>query len=103
MRFNVATNNKPILMENTNNGINALLDISRGGIAIRTDNSLKVGDVVPVHITYGDININADVQIVSQADNRAGAQFVNLDEATANQLLYLSLILDDSSELTLDY
>ena len=101
MRFNVFDNNQPIMMENSNNGINALLDISRGGIAVKTDN-LQVGDVVPVHIVYGDIDIKADVKIVSKQNDRAGAQFVNLDKATANQLLYLSLLLEETPNISFD-
>jgi hypothetical protein len=89
------------MMENSNNGINALLDISRGGIAVKTDN-LQVGDVVPVHIVYGDIDIQADVKIVSKQNDRAGAQFINLDKATANQLLYLSLLLEETPNISFD-
>ena len=89
------------MMENLNNGIDSLLDISRGGIAITTQDSVKVGDVVPVHITYGDLDIHADVEIITKADQRAGAKFVNLDKATANKLLYLNLLLEDQYSITL--
>lgn len=67
-----------------------------GGIAVSQDNSLQVGDVVPVHITYGDLDIEADVKIVTAGNNKAGGQFVNLDQATANKLLYLNLLLEDA-------
>jgi hypothetical protein len=100
MRFNVYDNNQPIMMESSANGINALLDISRGGIAVKANDNLQVGDVVPVHIVYGDIDIQADVKIVSKQNDRAGAQFVNLDKATANQLLYLSLLLEETPNIS---
>ena len=96
MRFNVNDTDKPVTMERNNNGIEHLIDVSRGGIAVRHDNSLNVGDVIPVHLTYGDLDIKADVKVVTATTNRAGAQFVNLDPATANKLLYLNIMLEDS-------
>jgi hypothetical protein len=59
-----------------------------------------VGDVIPVHIAYGGLDIKADVKVVSATTNRAGAQFINLDQATANQILYLNMILDDVNNLS---
>ena len=56
---------------------------------------LKVGDVVPVHLQYGDLTINANVKIVSASDVKAGGKFIDLDQATANKLLYLSLLEKD--------
>ena len=100
MRFNVADSARPVMLENTNNGIDGLIDISRGGIAVKHDNSLQVGDVIPVHLTYGDLDINADVKVVTSSTNRAGAMFVNLDQATANKLLYLNILLEDASNIT---
>ena len=95
MRFNVDSNPCPVAMERTNNGIDELIDVSRGGIAVTHSNKLKVGDVVPVHLTYADLDIKADVKVVSASTTRAGAEFVNLDKATANKLLYLSLLLEE--------
>ena len=96
MRFNVSDSTQPVLLETSNSGINSILDISRGGIAVGQDNTLQVGDVVPVHLTYGDLDIDAEVKIVATTDSKAGAQFVNLDPATANKLLYLNLLLEDA-------
>ncbi len=100
MRFNVRTSVSPVAMERTNNGIDQLLDVSRGGIAVTHDNKLKVGDVIPVHLTYGDVDIKADVKVVTATTTRAGAEFVNLDKATANQLLYLNLLLNKVNKIT---
>ena len=100
MRFNVADSNLPVALERSNNGIDGLIDISRGGIAVRHDNNLQVGDVIPVHLTYGDLDISADVKVVSATTTRAGAMFVNLDQATANKLLYLNILLEDSSNIS---
>jgi hypothetical protein len=97
-RYSVADNRNPIAMEQTN-GIEGLLDVSRGGISVKHNNTIKVGDVLPVHISYGGLDIKADVKVVSASSNRAGAQFVNLDPQTANQILYLNMVLDDVNSL----
>ena len=99
MRFNIDSNNIPVQFE-TNGKISSLVDISRGGIAVTHNNSLKVGDVIPVHITYGDVDIHTDVKIVTASDVRAGAEFVNLDSAAANRILYLNLLLEEQQMLS---
>ena len=96
MRFQVAGNRNPVELQQ-NDQIESLLDISRGGIAVRHHNQLKVGDVIPVQISYGDLDINADVKIVTATDVRAGAEFVNLDRATANKLLYMNILLQEAN------
>ena len=93
MRFNISTNEIPVAFEQKA-GASSLIDISRGGIAIAHEGNLKVGDVIPVHIVYGDLDINADAKIVSTTATRAGAEFVNIDKSLANQLLYLNILLE---------
>ena len=97
MRFNVADSDVPLVLEQ-NDSITSVIDISRGGMSVTHDDTLNVGDVVPVHITYGDVEIDADVKIVSASKTKAGAQFVNLDDATANKLLYMSLLLEQKQD-----
>ena len=63
-------------------------------------NDLKVGDIIPVHMNYGGLDIKANAKVVSATTHRAGAQFVNLDTATANQLLYLNMILEDINKIS---
>ena len=99
MRYSVSDNINPISLE-TGHGVEQLIDISRGGISIKHGKDIKVGDVVPVHIGYGNLDINADVEIVSTTGSRAGAKFVNLDSATANQILFLNMILDDVNKFS---
>ena len=95
IRFDSRYTENPVQLLGDSSGlVNDVLDISRGGCSLAHDNSLKVGDVVPVHIQYGDIDIQTDVKIVTATDKRAGAEFVNIDSATANRLLFLSLLLD---------
>ena len=98
MRFNIKESNLPVAMEKTNNGVDSLIDVSRGGVALNHSGNLKVGDVVPVHLVYGDLDIKADVKIVTATTSRAGAKFINLNPSTANQLLYLSVLLDERTQ-----
>ncbi len=95
IRFNA--NNEPITME-PNSNLTSILDISRGGMAVAHNKNLKVGDVIPVTFSFGDMNVNADVKVISASDRRAGTQFVNLSEATANQLLYMSLVMEGNNK-----
>ncbi len=91
----VSNTKAPVALER-NNKIDGLIDVSRGGIAVKHNSTLNIGDVIPVHIQYGDLNIKADVKVVTASSTRAGAMFVNLDETTANKLLYMNLLLEDS-------
>lgn len=96
IRFQVEGNRNPVEFQ-SNEKISSLIDISRGGVAVNHNNNLKVGDIVPVKITYGNLNIDTDVKVVTASTKRAGAEFVNLDKATANKLLYLNLLLEDQN------
>ena len=95
MRFDVGGNSIPLTLA-PNDQVESVIDISRGGVAVTHNETLNVGDVVPVQITYGDIVIDTDIKIVSATKHRAGAEFVNLDEATANNILYMNILIEDS-------
>ncbi len=94
IRFDAEQNQNLITFESTEDVV-AISDISRGGVSLKHNKKLKVGDIVPVHLTYGDLEINANVKIVSASDVKAGGKFIDLDQATANKLLYLSLLEKD--------
>ena len=100
MRYQVSNNRNPIALEQQK-GVDSLLDVSRGGVSVTHNNQLKVGDIIPVHMSYGGLDIKADAKVVSATTSRAGAQFVNLDKATANQLLYLNMVLDEVNKVSL--
>ncbi len=94
IRFSVNNTDKAVkLLDNNGGKIDSIIDISRGGIAVTHHNSLKVGEIIPVKLQYSRLKINANVQVVTATDNRAGTQFVNLSEYNANRLLFLSLLL----------
>ena len=94
MRFSAENNQNVITFESTEDVV-SISDISRGGVSLKHKKSLKVGDIVPIHLTYGDVEVNAHVKIVSATDVKAGGQFIDLDKATANKILYLSMLVKD--------
>ena len=96
MRFNTADSATPINIAD-NSQIEGILDISRGGMAISHHNGVKVGDVIPVKLTYGNMDINTTVKVVSATDRRAGTEFINLDQATQNKILYMNLMLEEQT------
>ena len=100
VRYTVSSNKNPISLER-NDSVDTLLDVSRGGVAVRHDHNLKVGDIIPIHMKYGSLDIKANAKVVSATNSRAGAEFVNLDQATANQLLYLNMVLDEVNKISL--
>ena len=95
IRFDLVSEADMVEFE-SDSGADAILNISRGGVQLSHHKSLKVGDIVPVKVKYGDLEINANVKIVSASDVKAGGEFIDLDEATANKLLYLNLMLDET-------
>ena len=92
----------PVQRINNNNAMaNNVVEItyiSRGGITIAHNNTLKTGDVFPIHIKYGDIDINSTVKVTNASDYIAEAEFTNIAQSTANKLLYLSLIIEGGGE-----
>ncbi len=95
MRFDLNSEADMVEFE-SDSGADAILNISRGGVQLSHNKKLKVGDIIPVKVKYGDLEINANVKIVSASDVKAGGEFIDLDQATANKLLYLNLMLDET-------
>ena len=97
IRFNTANINHPVLLKTETN--NQLIDISRGGIAIKPNNTLKQGEIFPVKITYKDIIIDTQAKVVSTNNDRIGAEFITQNEDITNQLLYLSVLLESDNNM----
>jgi hypothetical protein len=91
MRFDIAGNPNNVSFQSSRD-VKGILDISRSGVSLSHDGNLNVGDVVPIELTYGDVNIKTNVKIVSKTNTRAGGQFVDLDDVTAKKILYLSML-----------
>lgn len=93
-RYEIKNLKKPVVCEKTNNNILGLINISRGGVSLKTNGAVQMGDILPINIVYEDISIPVNVKIIYVSENIAGAEFVNLNTAGSNQLLYLSIRLD---------
>lgn len=99
IRFNINTMKTPVSMILLNNENSKLIDISRGGVAISNNNKLQTGDIIPIKLNYKDIEINTAIKIIYTTENKAGAEFTNLDTPTQNQLLYLSIVLEADNNM----
>lgn len=93
-RFENSKLKKPVVLEKINPNVLGLINVSRGGLAVKTNNSLKVGDIIAVHLLYNDISILTEAKIVFTTDGIAGAEFIEICDETFNQLLYLSVKLE---------
>ena len=81
------------------NRILAIHDISKGGLLVTHDGSLKLKEQFNINLAHNDVDVNVDVKVVRIEGNKAGLQFVNLDQAKANKILYLNLSVEVSNEV----
>lgn len=80
------------------NRIVSLENISRGGLLVVHDGTMKEKEKFFVDITYGDINVITEVEVTRlAAGNKAGLKFINLDKATANKILYMNMALEENA------
>ena len=84
-------------------GVENVLDISKTGLAVKTDGNLKLNDTVKISFEYKGIEIEAQAQVmrVDENTNIAGLRFVNVDNLTENKILYLSM-LREAEKRTID-
>lgn len=94
IRYGIKDLKKPVVIDKTGTDIQSLINISRGGVAIKTKTPTSIGQIIPIKLVYEDIAINTEAQIVFTDGDIAGAKFVNINKQTENNLLYLSIRLD---------
>ena len=94
IRYDIKDLKKPVVIDKTGTDIQSLINISRGGVAIKTKTPTSIGQIIPIKLVYEDIAIDTVAQVVFTQGNIAGAQFINSDKQTENNLLYLSIRLD---------
>lgn len=94
IRYEIKDLKKPVVIDKTGTDIQSLINISRGGVAIKTKTPTSIGQIIPIKLVYEDIAIDTVAQVVFTQGNIAGAQFINRDKQTENNLLYLSIRLD---------
>ena len=92
MRFNTA-NTADSLNISSNSSVKGIKDISKTGMLLEHDGSLKVGDKFFVNLEGNDLSIKVEVQVVRLKDDSklAGVKFINMDKATANKILFLNM------------
>lgn len=79
---------------NEQSGIVSVLDISKGGLLVMHDGSLKINEKFVIELSYNDISTRVETEVVRLgADNMAGLKFINMDKATANKILYMNMSL----------
>ncbi len=98
IRYNTIRLPKPVILKTTRS-TEELIDISRGGVALKHNNTLFVGDIIPVQITYKDTKINTNIRIVFVNQTRAGAEFVEEDKTIENQLMYLNIQIEADNHM----
>ena len=77
----------------------AINDISRGGLLVTHDGSLKVGEEFVLSLNCHGIDASPEVKVVRVNGNRAGLKFINLDVATANKILYMNMYSADAQKV----
>ena len=95
-------NGDSLSLNSASNHIQSIVDISKTGLAVKTDGSLKINDEVKVNFAYKGIEVEATAKVmrVNQSNNIAGLRFTDLDSLTANKILYLSMLNDIQKEQT---
>lgn len=92
LRFTNEQNAEHPIADN-DSAILGIKDISTTGVQVKQDGSLKVGDKRTIIVPVGDETVSLQIQIVrtSKDGQYAGAKFMNMDQATANKLLYFKM------------
>ena len=89
IRFSLAKDDEEVKVANKR--IISILDISKGGLAVEHDGTLKKGEEFMINLSYHNITATPEVRVVRVSGNKAGLQFINMDNATANKILYINL------------
>ena len=89
IRFSLAKDDEEVKVANKR--IISILDISKGGLAVEHDGTLQKGEEFMINLSYHNITATPEVQVVRVSGNKAGLQFINMDNATANKILYINL------------
>ncbi len=76
----------------------AIENISRGGLAVVHDGSLRKGERFVIDIDYHNIKASPEVEVVRVVNDRAGLKFINLDKATANKILYMNMFMAENED-----
>ena len=81
-----------------NKRIISIENISRGGLAVVHDGSLKKGERFVIDLDYHNIKASPEVEVVRVSNDRAGLKFINMDNATANKILYMNMFTAEAED-----
>ena len=84
IRFSLAKDDEEVKVANKR--IISILDISKGGLAVEHDGTLQKGEEFMINLSYHNITATPEVRVVRVSGNKAGLQFINMDNATANKI-----------------
>ena len=95
LRYNV--NNSEYILMNSNSESGAkvkdVLNISKQGMLVETDELAKVGENIKVTMDYKGLPFTVEGKVVraDATNNTAGVEFTNVDRMTSSLILYLGL------------
>ena len=99
IRFSLGKDDEEVKVANKR--IISILDISKGGLAVEHDGTLQKGEEFMINLSYHNITATPEVQVVRVSGNKAGLKFINMDNATANKILYINLFaVQDNTDQT---
>ena len=82
------------------NKVLAVHNISRGGLFVTHDGTLKLNDKFSINLKYYDIDVDVEVKVVRLHSNKAALEFINMDDATANnKILYLNMSAEAEEDI----
>lgn len=87
-------NGDSLALSQASDHIEEIIDISKTGLAVKTDGGLKLSEDVKVSFEYKGIDITATAKVMRINDHNktAGLKFTDVDALTANKILYVSML-----------
>lgn len=99
IRWSITDNEHQVLGSSTTESgavITDILDISKGGMLVATNNPLKKGELLNVNFMYKGIPFDVQGEVVRVEDNnKAGVKFVDMDRFTSNIILYMAMMTEN--------
>lgn len=98
IRFKVADCKVPVKITMNNNPISNIIDISNGGIGLRS-NVLKVNDEIPIKISYKGTVASTTLKVINNNNNRVGGMFIKTDKINEDKLLHIATLLEQDNNM----
>ncbi len=96
LRYNVATSEYVLLDSNSDSGskVQDVLNISKQGMLVQTDETPNVGDKMQVTMEYKGLPFTVEGTVVrtDAAKGVAGIKFNSIDQFTSSMILYLGML-----------